>query len=341
VRLLAAPDKFRGSLSAREAADAIARGAAKAGWGATVCPLSDGGEGFRSVFDGQVIAARVHGPLGHELTTSFTLDGTTAIIEMADAAGRKLLLDPTGHDPVDASTRGVGELIAAALDHGATKIIVGCGGSATTDGGLGAVEILEKRFDPDRCELIVATDVRSGFVDAAALFAPQKGATGSQVELLAARLSRVADGYRSRLGVDVTKLEGAGAAGGLAGGLAALGGRIVSGFDIVADSVGLDQLLAGVDLVVTGEGGLDATTFEGKTVASVIARVSRSRPILVLAGTVDPDLGSADERPELAGCTLVSLVEQVGLERSLSETGAAIEEIVEAFLIGRGGPLRA
>ena len=166
-------------------------------------------------------------------------------------------------------TAGTGELIARALDHGARRIVVGLGGSATTDGGLGAVEALPSPARLRTVELEVACDVRTRFVDAAAVFAPQKGASPAQVDLLTARLEQLVVRYRDEFGVDVSELDGAGAAGGLAGGLAALGGRLVSGFELVAEHVDLEERACAADVVVTGEGHLDAQSLDGKVVGGV------------------------------------------------------------------------
>jgi glycerate kinase len=332
VRLLAAPDKFRGTISAKQAAASIAQAARRAGWEAIDCPLSDGGEGFRSLFAGVEIPVIVEGPLGHRVQASFTLDGELAVIEMAEAAGRALLPHPSRGDPLRASTRGVGELLRAAMEHGATRIIVGCGGSATTDGGLGAIEVLEGSFDPRRCRLQIATDVDTDFVDAAWRFAPQKGADPRQVELLAGRLEALVLHYRQRFGVDVSALRGAGAAGGLAGGLAALGGEICSGFELVADTVDLDDKLRRVDLVVTGEGAVDASTLEGKTVASLVERLAPPTSILIVAGSVEPGSAELLSKRSRAACRVLSLSERFGLERSLNETSQALSELVEETL---------
>ena len=269
---LACPDKFRGTLSAADAAAAIARGLTAAGIGdVQQVPLADGGEGtldaLLSARGGARRALRVTGPLGDPVQAEYGLlpDGT-AVVEMARASG--LALVGMHNDPLRASTRGTGELIAAALRGGAERVIVGVGGSASTDGGLAAVEALG--WSLAGSDVTVACDVTTPFLQAATVYAPQKGASDAQVALLTRRLDRLADEYRNRTGVDVTALEGAGAAGGLAGGLAAIGARLEPGFDVVASAAGLEEAMADVDLVVTGEGKLDATSFEGKVVGGVL-----------------------------------------------------------------------
>lgn len=268
---IACPDKFRGSLSAAQAAAAIARGLRRAGFDPVAeIPLADGGEGtldaLLSARGGSRRVARVTGPLGEPVDAEYgVLPDGTAVIEMARASGLALV---ERKDPLRASTRGTGELIAAARRSGVRRIIVGVGGSASTDGGLAAVEALG--WSLGGIEVTVACDVGTAFVDCARVYGPQKGAGDAEVELLTRRLASVAATYEQRTGVDVTRLDGGGAAGGLAGGLAAIGARLEPGFEIVAMAAGLEDALDGVDLVVTGEGRLDATSFEGKVVGGVL-----------------------------------------------------------------------
>lgn len=269
---VACPDKFRGTLTALQAADAMAAGLERAGFSdVRRLPLADGGEGTLDAIlharGGRRRAARVSGPLGEVVAAEYGIlpDGT-AVVEMAAASGIALVDGP--NQPLDASTKGTGELIAAAIRGGARRILVGVGGSATTDGGLGALDAL--RWSLHGVDLVVACDVTTPFLDAARLFAPQKGASAREVELLTRRLERLADDFRRRTGGDIAWLPGSGAAGGLAGGLAAIGGRLESGFDVVAEAVGLDEALDGAGLVVTGEGRLDDASFQGKVVGGVI-----------------------------------------------------------------------
>ena len=321
MRVLAAPDKFRGTATAPEVAAAVARAAIAAGAEADEVPLADGGEGTLAALGGANKATVVTGPLGDPVEAAWRLDGQTAVIEMAQASGLEVVGGPEGNDAVAASTYGTGELIAAAVERGAREVIVGVGGSATTDGGLGALRALEPAPRLRGVELRVACDVRLRFVDAAEVFGPQKGASPAQVELLRRRLERLAQIYLEERGVDVTDLEGAGAAGGLAGGLASLGARLEPGFDLVADTVDLDERLEGCDLVVTGEGYLDEQSFDGKVVGGVVALARElDVPVLVVAGEVIEDL------PD--GLEAVSLTERFGGERSRLDTLACIEEVV-------------
>lgn len=327
-RAVACPDKFRGTLRAREAADALAAGLARAGFDdVRTVPLADGGEGtletLLDVLGGSRRTARVTGPLGDPVDACWgVLPGGTAVIEMAQASGLALV---TANDPLRASTRGTGELIAIARREGYTKILVAVGGSATTDGGLAAVEAL--KWSLAGLDVTVACDVTTPFADAAKVFGPQKGATPAQVALLTRRLERLADQYRARTGVDVTVLEGAGAAGGLAGGLAAIGARLAPGFDVVADAVGLESALDGADLAVTGEGRLDVSSLEGKVVGGVLewcADLDVAR-VAVIAGQVTEAareaLAAAHE-----GVRVDALTDRVWEEREALERAALILE---------------
>ncbi|HEY2330641.1 MAG TPA: glycerate kinase, partial [Acidimicrobiales bacterium] len=209
MRVVAAPDKLRGTATAAEVAAAVGRVAWEAGWDCDEVPVADGGEGTLAALGGPNRVAVVTGPLGDPVPAAWRY-GRTGVVEMATASGIELVGGPTGNDPVSASTTGTGELVAAAVDAGCRRILVGVGGSATTDGGLGALRSLEPLTRLRSVELVVACDVRTGFLDAARVFAPQKGARPAQVELLSRRLERLAQMYESTYGVDVTRLRGAG-----------------------------------------------------------------------------------------------------------------------------------
>jgi glycerate kinase len=285
--VVVAPDKWRGSATATQIAESIAGVATELGWTADAAPVSDGGEGFSEVLGGRPHPQRVRGPLGSPVDAAwFQLDdGSSATVEMARASGLALVGGPEGNDPIRASTAGTGELIAAAVKSGARRVLVGMGGSATTDGGWGALEALEPHSRLSGIELQVACDVTTRFVAAAAVFSPQKGASPAQVELLTRRLERLAQVFQDRFGVDVLELEGAGAAGGLAGGLAAIGAELVPGFELVADRIELAERIEGADLVITGEGLLDEESFHGKAVGGVAALADEAGvPVVVLAG---------------------------------------------------------
>jgi len=309
---IVAPDKFRGSLTAAAAADAMAAGVEAAGFSARRIPVADGGEGTLDALlaarGGSTRTTTVTGPLGDPVAAQWGLlpDGT-GVIEMARASGLQLV--GLRNDPLRASTRGTGELISAALRAGARRVIVGVGGSATTDGGLGAVDAL--RWSLAGHDVTVACDVATPFLDAATVYGPQKGATSAQVSLLTGRLARLAEVYEERTGVDVTELEGAGAAGGLAGGLAAIGAQLEPGFDVVARAAGLDDALTGAELVVTGEGKLDASSFEGKVVGGVLEWAAdegvAKRVVIVGQATQE----GRDELSVLGDVQLLTLTERV------------------------------
>ena len=328
LRVLVAPDSFKGSLTAPEAASAMARGVRR-GWpGAAVValPLADGGEGTAAALvqatGGRWFARRVTGPLGEPVDARWALlgDGRTAVIEMAAASGL-LLVPPDRRRPLEATTFGTGELIRDALDHGCRRLLVAIGGSATTDGGTGMLAALGARFldaagaplppgggplrrlaridlgglDPRLAEtaIEVACDVDNpltGPRGAARVYAPQKGATPEQVEALEAGLLRLADVAARPLGRDLRDEPGAGAAGGLGFALLAfLGARLRPGAELVMDAVGFDRHLERADLVLTGEGRTDAQTLAGKLVARVADRCrARGRPVVVISGAVDP-----------------------------------------------------
>ena len=339
LRVVVAPDKFKGSLTAQQAADAIAAGAQDAAdaLGLTLevhrQPVADGGEGIVAA----ALAAgyrphrvTVSGPLGDPVDAVVAISGEraigvrTAVVELATASGLALL--PGGRGDVTsaltAGSLGTGELVRAALDEGVDRIVLGIGGSASTDGGTGLASALGVRFldrdgaelapggralaDLDRIdtagrdsrldtvEIVVASDVDNpltGHRGAAAVFAPQKGAGPDQVPVLEQGLRRLADVLRRDLGVDVETSPGAGAAGGVgAGAMALLGARLVPGIDLVLDLVGFDAALEGTSLVVTGEGSFDEQSLGGKAPVGVARRAaSHGVPVVVLTGRLQLD----------------------------------------------------
>lgn len=325
MRVLAAPDKFRGTATADDVAGAIAAAVEGRGGRTRRVPLSDGGEGFLDVFGGANRTALVTGPSGQPVEAGWRLDGRRAVIEMARASGLVLAGGAAENDALAATTAGTGELIGAALDAGARKVIIGHGGSATTDGGLGAVKALSPVARLRGVELLAAVDVRTAFTRAAVEFGAQKGASAHQVDLLTRRLERLVQLYRSDFGVEVDVVPGAGAAGGLAGGLMALGAEIVSGFDLIAEELDLLGAMERVDLVVTGEGFVDGASFDGKVVGGVVNLAAEvGVPVLVVAGEV------FDEIP--AGVDAVSLVERFGRERSMADPLGCVREVVDDHL---------
>ncbi|WP_456824229.1 glycerate kinase family protein [Cellulomonas sp. P5_E12] len=344
MRVLIAPDSFGSSLTADEAAQAMA-----GAWRATAprdevttCPLSDGGPGFvatlHAALGGELVPVTVTSPVGAPVPAVLLLVGTTAYVESAQAVGLPLVPDEL-RDPTRTSSRGVGELVAAAVAAGARRVVVGLGGSATNDGGAGALVGLARKLNLDGpsdlldagggslgavgpddllglrelrdrlrgVELVVATDVDVpllGLHGASAGFAPQKGATPEQAQDLERSLGHFAHAATAALGdalrpdllagtrpssatSRLTAAPGAGAAGGLGFGLALLGGRLVPGSVFVADAVGLDDLVADHDVVVTGEGRFDWQSLHGKVVSEVASRaLAHAVPTVVVAGEV-------------------------------------------------------
>ncbi|MGH9028415.1 MAG: glycerate kinase family protein [Acidimicrobiales bacterium] len=340
MNVLAAPDSFKGTCSAPEVAASIAEGAADAGWEAVSCPMSDGGEGFAEVLasasrsrgnerDGTWELSTVTGPLGSPVRARWWWSPPDAVVECATASGLVLAGGAEGNDPVKATSRGTGELVVAAIRAGAKRVLVGLGGSASTDGGRGAVEALTEAGGIGAAEVVAACDVTCPFVEAAKRFGPQKGASAEQIGVLRRRLERYAGEYLEQFGVDVTKLPYAGAAGGLGGGLAALGARLVSGFGVVADEVSLEERARSAQLVVTGEGSLDVSSWSGKVVGGVVEVARRvGVHVLVVAGTI----GSGDGSLRNDRVSVESLSERFGAERARSEPGDSVRDLVREYL---------
>jgi glycerate kinase len=248
----------------------------------------------------------------------------TAVIEMARASGLTLVGGREHNDPIAASTTGTGELIDRALDLGAERIIVCLGGSATTDGGLGAVRAIHAPARLKGVEFLIACDVTTRFVDAASVFAPQKGATSSQIRLLTGRLERLVQMYKENLGVDVSDIEGAGAAGGLAGGLVALGGKLIPGFELVADEVNLESRMKAADIVITGEGCLDHTSYDGKVIGGVMEAATRlNKRVGAIVGRVDLD--DELDRELMLPSPIADISALNGVERAMNEPLWCIE----------------
>ena len=286
--MLVAPDSFKGTLRATEVAAAVSRGLERAGWAADECPIADGGEGTMEVLltslGGETAAARVHDPLGREVRAGFGLleDGGTAVVETAQASGLGLV-GGDERDPVAASTAGTGELIVTAVDAGAAVVLLGVGGSATTDGGAGAVAAIERAGGLRGARLVVLCDVRTPWERAADVFGPQKGADPDTVRELARRLRDRA----GRLRKDPRGVPMSGAAGGLAGGLwAAFDAKLVPGASFILDTLGFDDRARASRAVVTGEGRLDRQSLAGKAMGEVAVRCrQRGIPCHAIVGS--------------------------------------------------------
>jgi glycerate kinase len=355
MRVLLAPDCFGGTLTAVEAARAMA-----AGWRAwrpddqlVELPLSDGGPGFLATVPGHLHALTVEDPLARPVLASWKLDGTTGYVEVAQACGLHLLTDAE-RDATTTTSYGVGQLVKAAVDAGATRVVLGLGGTATNDAGAGMLAALGIRREdesgeplapgglalarartlvgqPIQVSLVAATDVDApllGRYGASVVFGPQKGASPEQVELLEQALAHWVELLEAHLGVSVRDLPGAGAAGGIGSAVLALGGTRESGLQLVADLVGLAGEVQKADLVLTGEGSFDVSSLRGKVVSGVAAAAQReATPCVVLAGRVSV---GRRERAAAGIEEAYSLEEEVGLEQAMAQPAESL-----ATLAGR------
>jgi glycerate kinase len=309
--VLVAPDSFKGTFTASEVAAALGEGLGSEGLAVDLCPVADGGEGTLVALS-EALGATLHtvavtDPLGRPVDASFALAGELAIVETAAASGLQLVT-PDERDAVAASTAGTGQLIVAALRGGARTVYLGVGGSATSDGGAGAIEVIEDAGGLDGARVVVLCDVSTPFEHAAHVFAPQKGASPATVDLLTARLNSSAENFpRDPRGVPMT-----GAAGGLAGGLwAVFGAELVAGAGFVLDAVGFDARAAGARAVITGEGRLDHQSLAGKLVSEVALRAQRAGvPCHAVVGTSALNESDAT-KIELASITAASTLEAI------------------------------
>jgi glycerate kinase len=303
VKVLVAPDSFKGTFPAVAVADAIARGLERAGVAADRCPVADGGEGTLDALlvalGGRVERVTVRGPLGAPVEACFALlgDGHRALLEMASASGLAVVSEL---DPWRASTYGTGQLIRAAVEAGAREVLVGVGGSATVDGGRGALEAIGR--DLRGARIVVLCDVRTEWERCSEIYGPQKGADEAMVDRLAARL----DAFAGELERDPRGVPMTGAAGGLSGGLwGGLGAELQPGAPYVLDALGFDARLREADAVVVGEGRIDAQSAMGKIVGEISARARAAGvPVHALVGrnelTTDIGLASVTEATTLA-----------------------------------------
>jgi len=377
MKFVVAPNAFKESLSAPEVAESITAGIHRVLPDAVVeqIPVADGGDGTAEALvaatKGRMVTLTVTGPLGDPVQASYGLlgDGRTAAVEMALASGLHLV-PMDRRDPMKTTTYGTGELIAAALDQGVEKVIVGIGGSATVDGGAGMAQALGcalldedgqdiprggdglarlSRIDLSRrhpavkkVETVVACDVDNpltGPQGAPVVYGPQKGATPEMVRQLDADLARYAESIERDLGIKVATVPGAGAAGGLGAGLMAfLGARLRPGVDIVLEAAQLEKKLEGADLVITGEGKLDRQTAFGKAPVGV-ARLAKKHgiPVVALAGSLGEGAGKLVEHGIDAVFSIVP--GPVNLEKAMQNAGMytseTAERITRLFLLGK------
>lgn len=380
MRILIAPSGFKESLEPQEAADCIEEGILRVMPEAEIskAPLVDGGEGFTRALvaatGGELVELTVTGPVGEEIESHYGfLGGTsekTAVLEMAASAGLRLVPKDV-RDPSVTTTFGVGQVILAALDAGAKRILVGCGDSGTSDGGAGMVQALGgKMLDENGEELPEASgggalarlakidlsgldsrlekvqidvacnwhNVLCGENGVARVFGPQKGATPDQVEELAAALDNYADVVESDLGVDVHETPGSGASGGLGAGLVIVGAKLHSRYEIVMEYLEIDEMLDDSELVFTAEGGIDFQTPRGKIPAEVARRAKeRGLPVIALAGTVGED---AEVNYEAGIDAYASMIQSpTTLEEAVENADELLKDSAEAamrmVMIGR------
>lgn len=328
-RFFVAPDSFKGTFSAAEVAGVIAAGIEAAGGAADRCPAADGGEGTMAVLlqalGGELRSARVHDPLRRPIEASFALlgDGKTAVVEVAQASGLPLLA-PEERDPERADTYGTGELIAAAIAAGAHRVLVAAGGSATTDGGRGAIEALRQSKEAfvlctpcdeqkanAEARIEVLCDVRTPFEDAARVFAPQKGADAAAVGRLTERL----DALAAELPRDPRGVPMAGCAGGLSGGLWAYGAELHPGAEFVLDAVGFDTRLARADAVISGEGRFDSQSLEGKIVGAIAERCAAAgKPLHLIVGQDGLEMEAPKAISSVRAASSLAEIEEAGGE---------------------------
>lgn len=376
MRVLIAPDSFKGSLKSPEVARAMAAGVREAVPDAAVVelPVGDGGEGTLDALvaatGGKFLSRSVAGPLGERVEARLGLlgDGETVFVEMAEASGLSLIPGDK-RDPVHATTYGTGELIRAAFETGRGRVLIGLGGSATNDGGAGALQALGMRlmdgagndlrrgglaltdlaaldtsgFRVPAVEIIAACDVTNpltGPEGASAIYGPQKGASPGDIALLDSALSHFAVIAAEKLGKDWRDSPGAGAAGGLGFALLAfLGARLERGVQLVLDAVRFDTHLRGADLVLTGEGRIDRQTTDfGKTLTGIGGRGRAAGvPVLALAGALGEDLG--DYRGAGISGVASILPRPMALEDAMLNAEALVQEasrrLIEVYLAGR------
>jgi glycerate 2-kinase len=371
LRILVAPDSFKGSLTAAGAAGAIHRGILRVlpDAAVTVSPVSDGGDGLLDVVGtavaGTMRMCTVHGPLPDQMVPArwFHARDDFAVVEMAEAAGL-MRVPPAQRDPKITTTFGVGELMQDALRYDVRRGIIGIGGSGTNDGGAGMAQalgvalldaggeplehggaslqlldrIVTEKKDPrlTRVQWIVAGDVTNplcGRDGATRVYGPQKGATESDLDILDNALERYAAVIEHDCGVSVRDLPGAGAAGGLGAGLVAFcGATLQPGIDVVLDMIGFDELLKTADVVITGEGKLDAQTRYGKAVDGVIRRAHRHhKEVLGVFGEVDGSLTREDLSTMFAVASAIR-DERTDLETAMREAGPLLETRAAAVL---------
>ncbi|MBR3030606.1 MAG: glycerate kinase [Bacteroidales bacterium] len=295
MKIVLAPDSFKGCLSAAEVAAIMASALRELHpeWKIVELPLADGGEGtvdaVMSALGGKLLQAAVSDPLGRQVTARYGLCGELAVVEVAEACGLRHLA-PEERNPLVATTHGVGELLLAARSQGASRFLIGLGGTATCDGGVGMMGVPGLKEALEGCRFELLCDVDNPFVGprgAARIFAPQKGASPADVEILEERMASLAQTMLDETGKDVSNMPGAGAAGGLGGAfMAYFNAASVSGIERILSLVGFDSIVPGADLIVTGEGKSDLQTLSGKVPFGVLKR-AHNIPVTLVSGRIE------------------------------------------------------
>ncbi|NRS19971.1 glycerate kinase [Brevibacillus sp. HB1.2] len=370
MKIVIAPDSFKGSLTAKQVGEAIRSGIRRVlpQSELLVKPMADGGEGTMQCLvdatDGRILTATVNNPLGQDISAEFGIlgDGVTCVIEMAAASGL-YLISAADRNPLVTTTYGFGQLITAGLDQGCRKFILGLGGSSTNDGGAGMLQALGfllldqddqplsfgggelsrlSRIDTSQvdmrltdCQFVIACDVTNPFVGpngASHVFGPQKGATPEMVLQLDDHLRHFADLIEETRGIAIHDLPGTGAAGGVAGALLAfLNGQLRSGIEIVIETTGLAEAMDKATLVITGEGQVDFQTAQGKTPCGVAQVAKRyGIPVIVLAGSIGTGIDALYEKGVSAVVSITN--KPMTLDQSMREAASLLEQTAEQVM---------
>ena len=370
MKILVAPDSFKESLSAIQVAEAISMGVLKIIPNAEIIktPISDGGEGLLDALvndkNGKIIKVKVYDPLYRSIAAEYGIlnEGTTAVIEMAKASGLELLKEQE-KNPYITSSYGTGQLILDALDRGCQKIIIGIGGSATNDGGMGMVKALGGKFINkegveltegggalgelssinltnfdkriSNCKIIVACDVTNkltGENGASFVYGAQKGGSKEQLEFLDKNLEHYAAIIRNHLGIEIENINGAGAGGGMGAGLMAfLNAELKSGIDLILETLEIKKHIKNIDLIITGEGKIDKQTLQGKTILGIAALAKEYHvPVIAITGKIGDNI---DEIYKLGITSIFSIVNKpMKLEEAINDVEYLIQSCIETII---------
>ena len=370
MKILVAPDSFKESLSAIQVAEAISKGVLKIIPNAEIIkiPISDGGEGLLDALvndkNGKIITVKVYDPLYRSIAAEYGIlnEGTTAVIEMAKASGLELLKEQE-KNPYNTSSYGTGQLILDALDRGCQKIIIGIGGSATNDGGMGMVKALGGKFINkegveltegggalgelssidltnfdkriSNCKIVVACDVTNkltGENGASFVYGAQKGGSKEQLEFLDKNLEHYAAIIRNHLGIEIENINGAGAGGGMGAGLMAfLNAELKSGIDLILETLEIKKHIKNIDLIITGEGKIDKQTLQGKTILGIAALAKEYHvPVIAITGKIGDNI---DEIYKLGITSIFSIVNKpMKLEEAINDVEYLIQSCIETII---------